>query len=133
VAVYVDTGAWIALHEPRDNNHVAAVACLKRLLASQEVLVSGMHTLVELVDGLSRHYTQKEASSELERLMSSPRLRIEPSEVHWGAAREWLKSRPTWGVDMSDCLSFALMSARKIERVFTYDGDFAKAGFRVEG
>ncbi|MBI2078066.1 MAG: PIN domain-containing protein [Euryarchaeota archaeon] len=132
MAVY-DTSAWIALHEPRDSNHKAAKARLEGLMAAQDVLVVGWHTLVELADGLARHYGQKRAALELERLVSSPRVRIEPSEGHVGPARELFKARPNWGVDLSDCLSFALMRARSISRVFTYDDDFRKAGFQVEG
>jgi predicted nucleic acid-binding protein len=102
-------------------------------LDSQETLVASWHTLVELVDGLARHYGQKEAAAELERLLGSARLRVEPSEPHLPAAQEWFRSRPNWNVDLSDCLSFALMTSKKIERAFTYDRDFAKAGFRLEG
>lgn len=133
MAVYVDTSAWIALHEPRDHNHEAAVRRLRELFDSQETLVAGWHTLVELADGLVRHYGQKEAEAELERLLSSPRLRVEPSEPHGPAARELFRLRPNWKVDLTDCLSFALMTAKNIERAFTYDRDFAKAGFRLEG
>lgn len=133
MAVYVDTSAWIALHEPRDTNHGAAKRRLDALLKAQDVLVAGWHTMVELADGLARHYSQRAASTELERLLSSPRLRIEPSEPHGAAARELFGSRPNWGVDLSDCLSFTLMRAKSISRVFTYDHDFRKAGFEVEG
>lgn len=133
MAIYVDTSAWIALHEPRDNNHQAAIKRLRVLFDSQETLVAGWHTLAELADGLVRHYGQKEASAELERLLRSPRLRVEPSEPHLPAARELFRLRPGWNVDLSDCLSFALMTAKNIERVFTYDRDFAKAGFRLDG
>lgn len=133
MAIYIDTSAWIALHEPRDRNHEAAVARLRGLLDSQETLICGWHTLVELADGLVRHYGQKEAAAELDRLLKSPRLRVEPSEAHLERARELFRQRHGWNVDLSDCLSFALMATRKMERAFTYDGDFAKAGFRMEG
>ena len=129
----MDTGAWIALHEPRDNNHEGAVKQLKQLLDAKEVLVVGWHTLIEFADGLMRHYTQKEAAAEIERLLQSPRVRTEPSEPYLTQARELFRGRPSWGVDLSDCLSFALMRARGITRAFAYDDDFEKAGFQLEG
>ncbi|HLE47286.1 MAG TPA: PIN domain-containing protein [Candidatus Thermoplasmatota archaeon] len=130
--IYVDTSAWIALHEPRDTNHGAAKDRLQALVAAQEILVAGLHTIVELADGLARHYGQREASAELERLLSSPRLRVESSEPHLQAAREIFRGRTNWEVDLSDCLSFAFMKAKGIQRAFTYDRDFLKAGFQVE-
>lgn len=133
MAVYVDTSAWIALHEPRDQNHATAKKRLLDLLAAKELLVVGWHTLVELADGLARHYGQKEAAQELERLLKSPSIRVEPSEPHLATARKIFAGRAGWNVDLSDCLSFALMEAKRLGRVFTYDADFAKAGFRPEG
>lgn len=133
MAIYVDTSAWIALHEPRDKNHESAVRQLHQLLDTQEILITGWHTLAELVDGLVRHYSQKEAAAELERLLQSPRLRVEASEPHLKAARELFLARTGWEVDFSDCLSFSIMQSKGIHRAFTYDRDFEKAGFKREG
>ncbi|MHB8585335.1 MAG: type II toxin-antitoxin system VapC family toxin [Thermoplasmatota archaeon] len=129
----MDTSAWIALHEPRDQNHTSAKARLTRLVESHELLVSGWHTLVEFADGLARHYDQSHASREIARLRASPRLRIEDSEPHHDAALAIFDDMTSWNVDLSDCLSFALMRSAALERVFTYDTDFAKAGFEVLG
>lgn len=132
MALYVDTSAWIALREPKDNNHNAASKRLRTILADQEAIVVGWHTLVEFADGLTRHYNQKEASAEIERILSSPRVRVEPSDPYLPAARELFRSRHSWNVDLSDCLSFALMKAKGLDRAFTYDGDFERAGFQIE-
>lgn len=133
MALYVDTGAWIALREPKDNNHAAASKRLHAILADQEAIIVGWHTLIEFADGLARHYNQKDASTEIERILSSPRVRVEASEPYLPAARELFRSRHSWNVDLTDCLSFALMKAKGLERAFTYDRDFEKAGFRIEG
>jgi uncharacterized protein len=133
VATYVDTSAWIALHEPRDANHKRATQALNALMAGGEVLVVGWHTLVEFADGLARHYDQRHASAEIERLLSSPRVRVEPSDTVAAEAREMFSKRGNWNVDLSDCLSFALMHSKAIRRVFTYDRDFTKPAFELVG
>lgn len=130
--IYLDTSALIALRKPRDRRHASAVARLRSYVETNELLVAGWHTIVELIDGLVRHYTQKEAATELARLLRSPRIRVEDSEPHLPGAMELLRGRPNWGVDLSDCLSFALMKAKGIQRAFTYDQDFSKAGYVVE-
>lgn len=132
MAVYVDTSAWIAIHEPRDRNHQAARTRFLSLLEAQEILVVGWHTLIELADGLVRHYSQAEAAGQIRRILESPRVRVEASEPHLPAARELLQKRSNWNVDLSDCLSFALMKQKALTRAFTYDSDFEKPGFVLE-
>lgn len=131
MAVYLDTGALIALYEPRDTNHGSAKRRLDQLRTDREVLVSGWHTIVEFIDGLAHHYTQARAAQELDRLRSSPRLRIEDTEPYRQAAIEILDSRTDWGIDLSDALSFATMEALELQAAFAYDEDFEMAGFEV--
>lgn len=129
--VYIDTSAWIALHEPGDGNHAQAKAALASLVRKKRTLVCGLHTAVEFADGLARHYGQPAAAKSIGKILLSPSVRWLPSEPHFEAARSIFTSREAWGVDLSDCLSFALMEARGVEAAFTYDADFAKAGFEI--
>lgn len=131
--VYIDTSAWIALHEPGDSNHRKATAALAALLRRKRTLVSGLHTAVEFGDGLTRHYGQEPAAAAIEKILQSPSVRWLPSEPHFEAARKIFSSRGSWGVDLSDCLSFALMEARGVEAAFTFDSDFQKGGFEIVG
>ncbi len=131
MAVYVDTGAWIALHDRKDSNHGAAKRTAARLKQEGERLVTGRHTLVEFADGLARHYDQHTAAHEVDRISQSPRVMVEESESHWSAAMDLLRTRTDWNVDLSDCLSFALMSHVGITRVLSFDSDFERAGFSI--
>lgn len=133
MAVYIDTSAWIALHEPKDKNHARARKALAGIVAENETLMCGWHTLIELADGLALHYDQATADRELARILASPRVKVEPSEPHLPRALELLRERPAWNVDLSDCLSFALMEAVGLRRAFTFDKDFGKPGFDVVG
>ncbi|HEV8361565.1 MAG TPA: PIN domain-containing protein [Candidatus Thermoplasmatota archaeon] len=133
MAVYVDTSAWIALHERREEDHAAAKRAVERLARANEPLITGWHTLTELADGLARHYDQAKASQVLEQLLASPRVRVVASEPHVARGLEILRTRTDWNVDLSDCLSFALMEAHGIQRAFTYDRGFKKPGFELLG
>jgi predicted nucleic acid-binding protein len=133
LVAYIDTGAWIALLDPKDAFHASARATRGRLQAAQEGLVTGWHTLTELADGLSRHANQTHASRTLSRILESPSVRVEASEPHLDRAIELFTTRLDWGVDLSDCISFALMEAHRIRRAFAYDRDFEKAGFEIVG
>lgn len=131
MAVYVDTGAWIALYEPRDENHDTAKRRLRSLRDSHEVLVAGWHTLVEFIDGIVHHYDQARAAQELDRIRGSPSVRIEPAHPHREEALDLFDDRRDWGIDLSDAISFALMGDLGLERAFAYDEDFETAGFTV--
>ncbi|MGH2669695.1 MAG: type II toxin-antitoxin system VapC family toxin, partial [bacterium] len=120
-------------HEPRDAHHARARETLTDLLSRREPLVSGWHTVVEFLDGLAHHYGQERAARVFDVMTLSPRLVIEPSEPHLEQAFELFKGRAAWGVDLSDCLAFAVMGAHGIGRAFTYDADFEKAGFERVG
>jgi predicted nucleic acid-binding protein len=133
LVAYIDTGAWIALLDRKDAFHASARATRERLRTAKESLVTGWHTLVELADGLARHADQARAASTLSAILASPTVRVEPSQPHVERAMELFSSRTDWNVDLSDCLSFALMEAHEIRRAFAYDRDFEKAGFEVIG
>jgi len=75
MAIYVDTGAWIALHESRDVHHDEARRQLAAIREDGELLVTGWHTVVEFVDGLCHHYDQARAVKQLDRLRESPSVR----------------------------------------------------------
>lgn len=133
MTLYVDTSAWISLFDSKEKTHAVARAVVGEAARSGTKLVTGWHTLVELADGIANHYDQSRAAREIDRLLRSPSVRILDSEPHREAALDLLRSRGAWGVDLSDCLSFALMTHHGIVKAFTYDRDFEKAGFERAG
>jgi hypothetical protein len=69
----------------------------------------------------------------LRQILDSPHFQVEPSEPYREPALELFWTRSAGEVDFSDCLSFALMAAKKVHRAFAYDADFEKAGFQLVG
>lgn len=133
MAVYLDTGALIALYERRDDHHADAKRRLSSIRERGELLVTGWHTITEFIDGLCHHYGQPQAAEELAKLRDTPSLRIVKTEERRDEAVSILQDRTGWAIDLSDAFSFAVMSEEDIDTAFTYDDDFEKAGFEVVG
>lgn len=133
MTLYVDTSAWIALFDRKEKAHSSARAVVEGAAGRNVKLLTGWHTLVELADGIANHYDQARAAREIDRLLRSPSVRVLDSESRRDAALDLLRARTSWGVDLSDCLSFALMTHHGIATAFTYDRDFEKAGFERVG
>lgn len=129
--IYVDTSALFALADPRDREHAVALAAAARSAQRGDTWVTGWHTLYEFTDGVCDRMGQKAAAERLHRLVGNPRLRVQSSEERLSDARRLLETRVDWGVDLSDCLSFAIMRNLGIRRAFTFDLDFEKAGFET--
>lgn len=131
--VYVDTSAWIALKEARDSHHKRATEKMRKLIGSRAQLVTGLHTIVEFVDGVAQRHGQGDAARTYDWIAQSPSVRVLASDGHRDDAVALLRARTGWDVDLSDCLSFAMMTSEGIRHVFTYDRDFEKAGFERVG
>ena len=131
MTVYIDTSAWIALHEPRDQHHGRAIEILHNLTKDRVPIVCGWHTVVEFGDGLARHYDQRTAAEKLDLILASRLVRILPSEPHLADALHLLRTAPQIGIDPSDALSAAMMKAHRLRGIFTFDADFEKLGFEL--
>jgi predicted nucleic acid-binding protein len=133
LTVYVDTSAWIAFLTERDTHHAEAVETLTRLARQRVPLRTGQHTWIELADGIAARKGQAEAARILEAMLGDARLRVMASGPVYAKAWTLFTQRTDWKVDLSDCMSFALMEALAIRQAFTYDRDFEKAGFEIVG
>jgi predicted nucleic acid-binding protein len=129
-AVFVDTGAWVALRYGRDQYHGRARAIVKRLHADRLGLVTTEWVLAETVTllkarGAVNHAIALGVAIESGRLgvliESTPERRAQA----WRLFERYRKLRVGW----VDCASFAVMEELGIERFFGFDDDFTRAGF----
>lgn len=127
--VYVDTSALIALAASSDKNHRASVAYLRQALAEGVRFVVGRPVLVEYIDGVTKRVGKAEAIQQLRSLEESVAMRIEPDldEDHRNA-RELFLRYDDHPIDMTDCLSFAIMDRLGLKEAFAFDRDFAAHG-----
>ncbi len=125
--VFIDTGAWFALHNHLDVDHQSAreaVAGLRRQPVTTEYVFDEAVTLA-----LSRanHELAVQVGSTLLD-PSSVRL-VSLREVDRQAAWRLFQDRPDKAYSFTDCTSFVVMRRLGIEHVIATDGDFEQEGF----
>lgn len=127
---YLDTSALIALRNRNDKNYTAARAYFGASVKNGTRFVLGGNVLIEYVDGVAKRIEKSKAIEELEHIRSSKLLLVEKySEGDFEKAVKHFKKYKD-KIDLTDCISFALMERLEINEVFTFDSDFALHGFR---
>ena len=129
--VFVDTSAYFAANDPRDSNHAAAAATVRRL--SQEgaqtyttnFVVAETHTLL-----LTRR-SRDVAAQVLDRLYASDTRIIRATEADERRAREIIRQYNDKDFSLIDAISFAVMERLHLRRAWTYDQHFAQFGFTL--
>lgn len=129
-AVFVDTGAWVALRYSRDQYHARARTILRRLRKDGLGLVTTEWVLGETVTLLKARGAIDHALS-LGDAIQSGRLGylVEPTPDRrrrsWDLFLRYRELRVGW----VDCTSFAVMEELGLRLFFGFDDDFVRAGF----
>ena len=133
-AVFVDTGAWIALALTRDPLHARAVEAWEEIASERARLHTSVPVILETFTFLDRHARREVAIAWKDSLESVPGLRVLTCSVAemadaWG----YFVRRDLHKLSAVDATSFVLMARRKIRVAFAFDHHFASAGFRSVG
>jgi hypothetical protein len=131
--VFVDTAAWIALINSRDEFHGAAKQVMKDLYQQKVALVTTDFVLLEVADALSNPLIRAQTVDFVDSLLQLskfPALQIIPADRSllldgWNFYKQ--RSDKDWG--LTDCISFGVMSREQITQAFTSDKHFEQAGF----
>jgi len=129
--VYMDTSALIALASRTDKNHEKARNFFEKSIRSGIKFVLGRPVLVEFLNGVSKRVNKKVAIQLYKRYTSSKIVIIEKeTEEDWEKAwKIFERYEDQNGMDVIDCLSFAIMERLGIRGAFTFDRDFETYGF----
>lgn len=132
-AVLVDTGAWLAVFHPRDQYHAPAAAELRRLRVARSRMVVTDLILAELHLHLLYGLGPGRAADALEVLKSDPLIEevLVDRELQGAALADWIRRFEDQAFSLTDAVSFALMTARRMPAAFTFDRHFTVAGFRT--
>ena len=124
--VLVDTAAWIALVNTRDELHKQAEEVMAELRRRNVALVTTEFVLLEVANALCASAWRAKAV----RLIDD--LRIMPANSSL-IADGWqlYASRLDKEWSLTHCMSIVVMQAERIEQVFTSDHHFEQAGFQV--
>jgi predicted nucleic acid-binding protein len=130
--LFVDSGAWIALRNRRDQHHAEADQLFRETLRRRIRLVTTNLILAE-VHRLTLFRVGIEAAARLlDRIDESPSVTVHfaAAEDH-AAARRWLVRLAPRPVTYADAVSFSVMESFGCTRVLGFDQDFEVAGFEL--
>jgi len=129
--IYMDTTALIALANKNDKNHKKARKFLKSKLDEGVLFVIGRPVFAEFLNGTSKRVGKSKAIELYEAYTKSRFVVIEKEmEEDWEKAWDiFLKYEDQDGMDLVDCLSFAIMERIGLRKAFTFDKDFEIYGF----
>jgi predicted nucleic acid-binding protein len=127
--VFVDTAAFFAIENERDQHHVAALDMRDRLMARRELLMTSDYVLDEVYTLIRMRVGHADAVDFGESVQASRFFRIEPVappdlKTAWGIFKRY-DDKP---FSFTDCTSFALMERLKVKHVFTFDRNFRQYG-----
>jgi len=131
-AVFVDSGAWIALALSRDPLHVQARELWDLLHGAGAKLYTSVPVVIETFTFLDRNASRDVALTWKEAIYRPGTLKLLPCELR-DLERSWEYFRRVDLHKLSavDATSFAIMKRARIRLAYTFDHHFAVAGFRL--
>lgn len=129
--LFVDTGAFIALADRADQYHEDAVRIAQSVWSSERLFTSDF-VLDETATFLARALGAKRSVAFVRGVLDSPGYQVffvDPALLV--SSLDLLVRHAALGISLTDASTMALVRSRKIDRIFTFDSDFRKAGFEV--
>lgn len=130
--VFLDTSYVIALSSEKDRYHDRALGLADKLQAEKTILITTRPVLLEIGNALSGPRFRKSAVLLLDSLENDPNVGIVSlTDALYQQGVRFFRKRmdKEWG--LVDCISFVVMSERKIQNALTADDHFRQAGFRA--
>lgn len=127
MAVFIDTGVFVAANNKSDKNHVRATELMKQALEGRfgEIFTSDYVIDESITTALARTRDHRIAISTGSFIIESPRIqKIYANESDFETA--WAKFQKLGKKSMSftDCISLSHIDKRKIERIMSFDSEF---------
>ena len=131
-AVFVDSGAWIALALSRDPLHGRAREQWELLQGAGAKLHTSVPVAIETFTFLDRNANRDVALAWKDALYKSGNLKILPCELRdLEQAWSYFRRHDLHKLSAVDATSFAIMKRAQIRLAYAFDHHFAVAGFRL--
>ena len=131
--IFVDTSAFLALVNEKDNEHVAAKQFLEDIKNGKirvKKIITSDYIIDETLTRIRYSVGHKEAVEWGKDILASKVIeKIEIQREIFGLAWELFQTYEDKKLSFTDCTSFALMKKKGIEKVFSFDEDFTRLGF----
>jgi predicted nucleic acid-binding protein len=131
-AVFVDSGAWIALALSRDPLHVQARELWDLLHGTGAKLHTSVPVVIETFTFLDRNANRDVGLTWKDAIYKAGTVKILPCELRdlqnsW----DYFRRPDLHKLSAVDATSFAIMNRARIRLAYSFDHHFAAAGFRL--
>jgi hypothetical protein len=128
----IDTGALLAVANPRDQYHQRTVTMGRRFLSSGGRWIGTTLVLAELHGHLLQRRGHETARAHLDRLVADPAHEwIDASvELVREASERWLARLRDQPFSLTDAVSFEVMRRLRLTHAFAFDHHFEVAGYQ---
>ena len=131
--IFVDTSAFLAIVNEKDNNHIAAIQFLEKIKNGKiriKKIITSDYVIDETLTRIRYSVGHNEAVEWGKDILASKVVeKIEIGREIFGLAWELFQTYEDKKLSFTDCTSFALMKKKGLEKVFSFDGDFERLGF----
>jgi predicted nucleic acid-binding protein len=131
-AVFVDSGAWIALALSRDPLHARAREQWDRLQGAGAKLHTSVPIVIETFTFLDRNANRDVALTWKESIYKPGIVNVLPCQLRdLEQSWEFFRRADLYKLSAVDATSFAIMRRSRIRLAYTFDHHFAVVGFRL--
>jgi predicted nucleic acid-binding protein len=128
--IFVDTSFWTAFRDRRDDRHGAAKRMLKSVADHELITTNNVRGETwTLLRARAGHVAAVLFLDQLERSQRLSVVRVEEDQEREALA--WLRRHDEQPYSFVDATSFAVMRAKHVRSVLTFDHDFVAAGFAL--
>lgn len=133
--IFVDTSAFLAIVNEKDNNHISAKTFLEGIKNGKvrvKKIITSDYIIDETLTRIRYSVGHKEAVKWGKDILASRVVeKMEVGKEIFELAWEIFETYEDKKLSFTDCTSFALMKKRDIEKVFSFDKDFENMGFSL--
>ena len=131
--IFVDSAAWVALFSSDDKYYEPAMGFWEKMPEAQFQPVTNYYVLDETYSLLRRRQSGLQRAIEFRRVVEESGLVVVFEVTTEYRQRGWdiFVSYTDKVISFTDCVCFAMMQDLSIYQAFSFDADFARAGFVV--
>jgi predicted nucleic acid-binding protein len=131
--IFVDTSAFLAIVNEKDNNHAAAIQFLEEIKNGKiriKKIITSDYIIDETLTRIRYSVGHKEAVEWGKDILASKVIeKLGIDREIFGSAWDMFRTYEDKKLSFTDCTSFALMKKKGMEKVFSFDENFKRLGF----